>query len=69
MPGDMLGYPDILLCMEFVAGCCMAEGSGGFLFIPGGGHIPELTWGGMLPMLGGMFGPMLGPILGPMLGP
>lgn len=54
-----------LLCMEFVAGCCRAVVSGGFLFMPGGGPIPEPTWGGMLPMLGGMFGPMLGPILGP----
>lgn len=65
MPCDMLGYPGILLSMELLEGCCRAAGSWGFLFIPGGGHIPELTWGGMLPMFGGMFGPMPGPILGP----
>lgn len=50
-----------LLCREFVAGCCMAAGSWGFLFMPGGGHIPEPTWGGMLPMLGGMLGPIFEP--------
>lgn len=58
-----------LLCIELLGGCCMAAGSWGFLFMTGGGHIPDTTWGGMLAMLGGMFGPMLGPIFGPILGP
>lgn len=54
--------------MELEGGCCMAAGSWGFLFMPGGGHM-EPTWGGMLPMLGGMLGPMLGPMFGPIPGP
>lgn len=62
-------YRTDLLCMEFEEGCCMDAGSWGFLFMPGGGHIPEPTWGGMLPMFGGILGGMFGPMLGPMLGP
>lgn len=49
-----------LLCMEFEGPWCM-EGPLSFLFMPGGGHMPDPTWGGMLPMLEPMLELMLGP--------
>lgn len=45
-----------LLCIEFVGPWCM-EGPPSFLFMPGGGHMPEATCGCMPPM----FVPMPGP--------
>lgn len=45
-----------LLCMEFVGPWCM-EGPPSFLFMPGGGHMVDPTWGCMPPMLEAMAGP------------
>lgn len=45
-----------LLCMELEGPWCM-EGPPSFLFMPGGGHIPDPTWAGIPPMLGPIPGP------------